>query len=766
MSSSSPRTRLSSIARLATAATAAGLVTAALVLPGVGGSGTAVVAVADALNLRPEALAEPPLPEKTTVYDRDGKRIAQFYAQDRRAVPLESVSEVMRTAIVAIEDYRFYDHGAIDVEGTARAVVKNFASGGIGQGGSSITQQYVKQVLLNSARTDEEKNAAVEASYARKLRELRHAMAVEQKYTKDQILEKYLNIAYFGAGANGVEAAAKRFFGVSAAKLDLAQAATLAGAVQDPNRTSPDRGAKAKRLLLERRNVVLDRMAELGRITRAQAAEAKARKLGYKGVRQPNGCQESRYPYFCEYVRHELLSDPAFGRTRDTRERTFGLGGLQVRTTLDAKAQRAAEAAIKKHVAASDRALAAEALVQPGTGEIRAIAASRPYGSARNHISYNPVADSKHGGLSGFQPGSTYKTFTLITALKQGMRIDDGITAGAGYTASGSAAFRNCAGENVGDPSWTVTNDEGSPGFKTLATGTWGSVNTFFMALQERVGLCETAETARSLGVKRADGAALHEYETFTLGINESDPVTMATAYAAIAARGTYCEPMAITSITGRDGKKTNYRPRCERALDPGVADATAHILSGVFTNGTARGLSIGRPAAGKTGTTDGYATAWFAGFTPDLAGAVAIGDPRGAQRHKLTGVTIGGRYYGAVQGASLPGPIWQATMTAALSGVAATPFTPVDTARFGGCTKDCAPEPRDTEEDRDRDNGNDRGPGNRDDRDNRGDRDNGNNGNGNGNDRRDRDGRGDRGDRGDQGDRDDSPWGRQNLDG
>ncbi|MFF5213474.1 transglycosylase domain-containing protein [Streptosporangium sp. NPDC000396] len=686
---------MSSIARLAVAATTAGVVTAALALPALGGSGAAVVAMTEALNLQPEELAEPPLAEKTTVYDAEGNRIAQFYAQDRKVVPLEHIADVMKTAIVAIEDDRFYEHGAIDVEGTARAMVRNITSGGIGQGGSSITQQYVKQVLLNSAGTEKEKNAALEASYARKLRELRHAMAVEQKYTKDEILEKYLNIAYFGAGANGVEAAARRFFGVPAARLNLVQAATLAGAVQDPNGTDPNRGAKARELLLQRRNIVLDRMAELGRITRAQADEAKAHKLGYKGVRQPNGCQDSRYPYFCEYVRHELLSDPAFGRTQRQREQAFSQGGLKVHTTLDPKAQKAAETAIRKHVFASDRALAAEALVEPGTGEIKAMAASRPFGGSarRNEISYNAVADKQHGGLIGFQPGSTFKTFTLITALKQGMKIGEGIAAGAGYTAPGYATFKNCAGESVGDPSWTVTNDEGSPGFKTLATGTWGSVNTFFMALQERVGLCPTVETAKSLGIKRADGTKLREFETFTLGINESDPVTVATAYAAIAARGTYCPPMAITRITGRDGRTTGYRPQCKQALDPQIADATAHILSGVFTHGTMRGVGgIGRPAAGKTGTTDGYASAWFAGFTPDLAGAVSIGDPRGSQSHKLTGVTIGGRHYGAVQGASLPGPIWKDTMMSALRGVAPARFTPVDTARFGGCGQGCAP--------------------------------------------------------------------------
>ncbi|MEQ4714815.1 transglycosylase domain-containing protein [Nonomuraea sp. B19D2] len=689
----SPSSPLWSLVRLTGAAVAAGALVAALTLPAVGGTGSLVVSATETLDLKPAQLEEPPLAQTSVMYDAKGNRIAQFYAENRKVVRLDQIADVMKTAIVAIEDYRFYQHGAIDFEGTVRALVKNLSSGGIAQGGSSITQQYVKQVLLNSADTEAGKNKALEASYARKLKELRYAMGMEQKYSKNEILRRYLNIAYFGAGANGVEAAARRFFGVSAAHLSLAQAATLAGAVQNPNRTDPELGKQARELLLGRRNVVLDRMAQLGRITPEQAAQAKAEKLGYKGVDAPNGCQDSPYPYFCEYVRYELLTNPAFGGTQRIREQRFERGGLKIYTTLDPRAQRAAEAAVRKHVFASDHAVAAEALVEPGTGEIKAMAASRPYGRSakRKEISYNPVADKRHGGLIGFQAGSTFKTFTLITALAQGMKIDDGISVTNAYTAPGSASFKNCKGQNMGIPSWTVTNDEGSPGFKTLATGTWGSVNTFFMALEQRVGLCETVQTAKSLGIRRADGGPLQEYETFTLGINEMDPVTVAAAYAAVAARGTYCAPMVITKVSA--GTTTSYKPSCRKALDPEVADATAQVLSGVFTKGTMRGVGgIGRPAAGKTGTTDGYATAWFAGFTPDLAGAVSVGDPRGSQRYKLTGVTIGGRYFGAVAGASVPGPIWKDTMMAALKDVPASDFTPVNTARFGGCDQSCAP--------------------------------------------------------------------------
>ncbi|MFC6679850.1 transglycosylase domain-containing protein [Nonomuraea ferruginea] len=678
------------------------MLTAAIALPAVGGAGAMFVNTAEELNLKAMTLKEPPLAEKTTLLDAKGDEIGQFYEEYREVVKLDEISEVMKTAIIAIEDFRFYEHGAIDIEGTLRALAKNLTSGGIAQGGSSITQQYVKQVLLNSAVTDEEKAKALEASYARKLNELRYAMGVEEKYTKDEILEKYLNIAYFGASANGVEAAAKRFFGVSAKDLDLVQAATLAGAVQDPNRTDPNLGRQQRTRLLERRNVVLNRMHELGKITDEELEKAKAKKLGYKGTPLPGGCGASPYPYYCMYVRAEILNNPVFGKTKKERTQLLNRGGLTIKTTLDPKMQRAAERAIKKWVHASDNPVASEALVEPGTGEIKAMAASRTYGRSkkRNEMSYNVVADAAHGGGVGFQAGSTFKTFTLLAGLKEGMKVNDGFSVGAGYRASGYSTFKNCKGENIGDPSHTVTNDEGSGGFKTLQTGTWQSVNTFFMKLEEEVGLCDTIKTAKSLGIKRSDGLPLQEYSTFTLGINEMDPVTVANAYAAIGARGKYCEPMVVTEITDRDGKVKKYEPKCKQVMDPEVADAAANILEGVFTKGTMRGVGgIGRPAAGKTGTTDAQATAWFAGFTPDLAGAVSIGDPRGSQKYKLNNVTIGGRYYGSVFGASIPGPIWRDTMLAALKGTKATDFHPLDTARFGGCGSSCAPVQRDREE-------------------------------------------------------------------
>ncbi|MBB2908945.1 membrane peptidoglycan carboxypeptidase [Streptosporangium becharense] len=704
------------VVKLFGASIATGVLVAAVALPAVGGAGMTVNATTDELQLRPEELKEPPLPEKTTLLDADGKQFAQFHFNEgnRESVKLDQVADVMKTAIVAIEDYRFYEHGAIDLEGTFRAAVKNVSGGGVIQGGSSITQQYVKLVLLNSAETKEEQEAAVAPTFSRKLNELRHALAVEEKYTKSEILERYLNISYFGAGAYGIETASRRFFDKPASKLNLWEAATLAGAVQNPSQTDPSRGKAFRDRLLERRNVVLNRMAELGKITQQEADEAKKKKLGWKDIPAPGGCEESDYPYFCLYVQHELLTNEAFGKSRKQRERTLERGGLVIKTTLDRKAQKASEKAIKQFVKTSDKPVAAQAMVVPGTGAIKAMAASRKFGGnkKKNEISYNLVGDAAHGGGGGFQAGSTFKPFTLLTALEQGMKLNDGFTTGSGYNAPSYGAFRDCKGNAVGDPKHTVSNSsEGGGGFKTLTTGTLGSVNTFFLRLEEEVGLCETVKMAKRLGIKRADGRPLAEVETFTLGPNEMDPVTVAGAYAAIAARGTYCKPMVITESVDRDGKATPYKPECKQVLDEEVADAASHIMSGVFTKGTMSQYGgIGRPAAGKTGTTDGYTAAWFAGFTPDLASAVSIGDPRGAFKHPLLNVNIGGQYYGYVYGATISGRIWKYSMIDALKGVKATPFTPVNMDRFGGCSAGrCAPKPPPKPEGDD--DGGDRGP-------------------------------------------------------
>ncbi|MEU6425249.1 transglycosylase domain-containing protein [Microbispora sp. NPDC046973] len=682
---------LGAVLALSLCGAAGGTLVAGLVMPFVGGAGLAARSAASTLTYLPAPLREEPLPEVTRLLDRNGRQIAQFYYQNRQSVPLSAVAPVMRQAIVAIEDARFYEHGGLDLKGTLRAFVTNTRAGGIRQGGSSISQQLVKNIMLAQAESKEERAQALVRSFRRKLDELRYALALERKYTKDQILERYLNIAYFGAGAFGVQAAARRFFGVDAADLTLTQAATLAGAVRTPYDTDPSLGDEHRDRLRARRDLVLGRMAELGVIGKDAARAAAAEPLTLHLRPEPGGCAGSAHPFFCVYVEREVLTNPAFGYTRADRERRLQRGGLTIWTTIDPVAQRAAERAIGARVRPRDTQVASETMIEPGTGRIRAMAVSKHYGRNPHDrdlgpsTTYNLAADTAHGGGLGLQAGSTFKVFTLATALKQGMRFGDGFTIPGAYVPS--YGYRDCSGRAVNDPNTVIHNagGEGGGGPYSLEMGTWQSVNIFYMRLEREVGLCDVVQTAKSLGIRRADGTPLHEVPTFTLGANEMDPTTVAAAYAGLAARGRYCRPMAVTAVVERDGTRTEIPPACVTALEPAVADAVSHVLTGVFTKGTMRGQSIGRPAAGKTGTNNGYTSAWFAGYTPGLAAAVSVGDIRGSYRYPLTGVTIGGRYYGAVQGASLPGPIWVDSMRSALRDTPVYGFVPPDMARFGG---------------------------------------------------------------------------------
>ncbi|GHH62244.1 carboxypeptidase [Streptosporangium violaceochromogenes] len=679
------------VCRLALCGVLGGLLAAASALPLVGGAGITANKVTRTFIDLPPGPREDPLPERTVLLDRNGKQFAQFYTENRKIVKLDQVAPVMREAIVAIEDSRFYEHAGLDIKGTVRALITNTQAGGVRQGGSSLTQQLVKNILIENAETEAERDRAREPSIRRKVSELRYALAMERKYSKAEILERYLNIAYFGAGAFGVEAAAQRFFSVPASRLSLQQAATLAGAVRTPYATDPSLGGQRRHRLRERRDIVLDRMAQLGTIPAAQAEAVKRRPLDIHLRPEPGGCGGSRYSYFCLYVHRELLNNPVFGHSRAERERRLARGGIVLRTSLDPTAQRAAQRAISSRVSPKDTEVAAEAMVEPGTGRIRAMAASKRYGRNAGNLkngpstTYNLPADVTHGGGQGFQAGSTFKVFTLATALKQGWRFDDGFMTPGRFVPAGG--YVDCRGHRVNDPNAEIFNasGEGRGGPQSISTGTWKSVNIFYMMLERRVGLCQVVKTAKALGVARADGTPLREVPTFTLGVNEMDPVTVAAAFAAFGARGRYCRPMAIVDIVEREGTRVAVPPSCGQAIERGVADAVNHILSGVFTKGTMTGQGIGRDAAGKTGTNNGYTSAWFAGYTPDLAAAVSLGDIRGSYRYPLRDVTIGDEYYGQVQGASLPGPIWVSSMSGALRDVSPSSFHHPDMGRFGG---------------------------------------------------------------------------------
>lgn len=656
----------------------AGLVLSLILLPFVGGFGVITRDAFQGFQELPASLSTPPLPQRTEILASDGSPIATIYYQNRAEVPLMSISPNMRQAIVAIEDTRFLEHGGVDVRGILRSVTANANAGGVQQGSSTLTMQYVKNVLVNQASTAEELSAARGKSITRKVREIRYAMALEQQYTKADILERYLNIAYFGAGAYGVEAAARRYFSKPAAELTLPEAATLAGIVQSPNTYDPLRHPDRS---TARRDVVLRRMQQMGFITPQQEQQAAATQMAsmLRPTTSQNGCTSSYAPFFCDYVLQVIRTDPTFGQTPQEREAFLRRGGYRIQTTLDPVAQQAAFNAITSRLPIQDPSGRAGAIsmVQPGTGQIIAMTQNRNWGtSGQGNTTYNYNVNASMGGTIGMQAGSTFKVFTLAAAIEKGIDPNEYIDSPNPKT---FLNFTNCE-TGAPYPPITVHNSTTS-GTLNMAQATAYSTNTYFMTIEERTGVCRPAEIAESMGVTLANGKPLIRVPSFTLGTMEVSPLSMAGAYATFANHGIYCKPIAIAAIIDREGKRLPVPPAdCHEVIDRTVADTVAKLLNGVINGGipgrTGAAMALpGRQAAGKTGTTNDHAAVWFCGFTPQLAAAVWVGDPRGGFAYPMQNVTINGIHYGQVFGSTMPGPIWHDSMEAALADKDVLPF-------------------------------------------------------------------------------------------
>ncbi|MCW2758533.1 MAG: glycosyl transferase, family 51, partial [Nocardioidaceae bacterium] len=397
-----------------------GLLVGGLAIPFAGALGLASTNAAKGLDNLPAAMRTTALPERTRMLSSGGKVIATFYDENRTNVKLDQVAPVMQKAIIAIEDYRFYQHGALDLKGTLRALVTNKTSGGTVQGGSSITQQMAKLTNLQNAKTSAERKAAVAETYQRKVLELRQAIAFEQNYSKNWILERYLNIAYFGDGAYGIQAAARHYFSVEAKDLTLPQAAMLAGLVKNPVGYDPTDNPAAARA---RRDVVVDRMAQLNVISDADRDAVKAQTLGLTLSPTRNGCLASPAPFFCDYAYRYLLADPSLGKTVEDRKELIYAGGLTIKTTVDLRYQKIADQSVSAHVDPTDQAIGALAMETPGKGDVKAIAQSRPMGRDKKlgQTFLNYVVPSSLGDSAGFQAGSTFKLFVLSSALEQGI---------------------------------------------------------------------------------------------------------------------------------------------------------------------------------------------------------------------------------------------------------------------------------------------------------------------------------------------------------
>ena len=720
------------LGRLVAFAVAGGVLAAAMVIPVVAATGVLVRNEADKFTTL--SLNTNGLPQRSQVMDRNGHLLAyvygvdvpyyksatsasvlHYFGWDRQPVSYDQIAPNMVNAVVAIEDSRYWQHGAIDLRGTIRAAVNDFQHKPV-QGGSTIAQQYVKNVLLlaaEKANNSQALQAAAATTLSRKLNELRMAVAAEHQQSKQQIVAGYLNNAYFGNFAYGIEAAAETYFGISAAKLSMTQAALLAGIVENPSAYDPRRHPD---LALQRRHTVLARMAQTSNgLTAAEAAAAEAKPLGLKFSIPESGCQSSSVGsagYFCQYVEEVFLRNPAYGKTPMDRAKLLATGGLKIYTTLNPQDQQAANRAVnyvepaRSSVYNPGHNADTEAVVQPGTGQIMAIAQNRPYGTSRGKTEISYAVNTAYGGSSGVQTGSSSKLFTLITALKQNYAFGFTMHVPGSTTVTG---YTNCQGGPAGyyqgqAGAFNVTNAEGpqSDSNQSLYTGTTQSVNVFYAMLEQKVGLCDVVRTAASMGLTRADGTSLFSRDggedsvdnipSFTLGSVNVSPLSMAAAYATVAARGMYCAPVAIAKILDNTSKGIPVpSASCRRAFPAEVADAVNYILQGVLTSGTAAQLGglAGRESAGKTGTSNvegggGTPYAAFAGYTPSLVGYVSVFNPISPTGRTMTGLTACYRLEGGGQncpgemfGANAPGSTWHMTFDQAALGKV-TYFVPV----------------------------------------------------------------------------------------
>lgn len=676
MRSGGGQSRTQQFAKFLGVSVLAGAVLAGIALPAVGSVGLAAKGTIKGFDELPADLKTPPLSQRTTILDADGNKIADVYSRDRTVVPLKDIAPVMQQALIAIEDSRYYQHGAIDIKGIARALDQNAQSGGVAQGASTLTQQYVKNVFIEEAGNDPTKVAqATQQTLGRKVQELKYAIQVEKELGKKKILDNYFNITFFGEQAYGIEAASERYFSKHAKDLNLDEAALLAGLVQSPTRYDPiSHGATA----LERRNTVLARMQQLGDITKAQADQAMAKPIKLKVQTPQSGCITATKGagFFCDYVRDELLSDPSFGKTVKDRVDRWNTGGLTIRTTLDPQAQESVENSIQKHVFKTDSVATAVTLVQPGTGKIEAMGQSRPYGFGTDETQINLNVGEDMGGGTGFQSGSTFKAVTAAAAIDQG--TNPGLVESAPYSTTYPSPVQTCGKpwEHPGVPVQNETKSEVGPMDMKKAMAL--SVNTYFVQLISQIGICPVTQMAAKMGITRADDKPIDQVPSITLGTQPVTPLTMASAYATFANQGVYCSPTAIVSITDANGKSLPApKTSCKRAMSAQTAATINSLLKGVVEDGTGTlaGLTD-RDNAGKTGTTDDLDAAWFVGYTSNLAGAVWVGGPTG--NVSMRNITIGGVYHAQVQGADTPGPIWKDAMSGALQGTTSPPLATV----------------------------------------------------------------------------------------
>jgi membrane peptidoglycan carboxypeptidase len=631
----------------------AGVLVTAMVTPALAVTGVTASNGIGIFDSLPEFIEIGDQPQKNEIYATNGTNadgspiyveVAQVYSQNREEVEWDQVSPFLKDAVVAGEDRRFYEHGGVDLQGVIRAAIGN-ASGSSKSGASTLSMQLVKNIYIQKALqepTEEAQKAGIAEAQAstfdRKIKEMKLAIGLEKRYSKDEILLAYLNIAGFGGNNYGIESAAQRYYGVSSTDVTLAQAASLIAIVQEPGARSLDDPANYV-ANQERRDVILKNMLVEGMIDQAQLDEALATPIDPSTVvlkPYANGCiaANAYATYFCDYVTKLIPELATLGATEAERETNWKLGGYKIYTTLDLRLQTVAQDSVMKNAPANETRLnlgAASVSVQPGTGRILTMAQNKTFNNTEaaasdptlTAVNYN--TDRNYGGSSGFQVGSTYKLFTLLNWLQSGHGLNE-VVDGNARTLKASLFTDTCTGGWGGE--WPFKNSAGETGNRTVMAATAQSINGAFASMGLQLDQCETKKIAERLGVHPANpDLELESNPAAILGTNVIAPLTMAAAYAGIANHGMYCAPVAIDSITNdRDEVLPGQAQECSQAIEPEVAATAAFALAGAMKN-YAGNPNDGTPMIGKTGTTDSSNQTWLMSSSTAVTTAVWFGN-------------------------------------------------------------------------------------------------------------------------------------------